>query len=213
MLPYTDYDSNIVFEDKLDEVIVHKQKNEKNTKNNNIDLKTNENFKIKNFFLKNSNKIKKYDTDNLCIQTVYSLGLINNLLYSYKNTFDYEENIGYNELPLIPFKKQNFSPVAKRSSVMIFMDDNFQNLLSSNSSSPKKRKSELNIVFNFSSFLNISRNEVPIDNHILIKKKNPLEDRIFEFESSVDSFDSESDDEDSDDIADTGKKISSKFVK
>ena len=211
MLPYTDYDSNIVFEDKLDEVIVHKQKNEKNTKN--LDLKTNENFNIKNFFLKNSNKKKKYDTDNLCIQTIYSLALINNLLYSYKNTFDYEENIGYNELPILPFKKENVSPVAKRSSVMIFMDDNFQNLLSSNSSSPKKRKSELNIVFNFSSFLNISRNEVPIDNHILIKKKNPLEDRIFDFESSVDSFDSEDDDEDSNDNADTGKKISSKFLK
>ena len=214
MLPYTDFDPNIVFEDKLDETIVHNQKKEKNAKNQNIDLKTNKNFNFKNIFLKNSKQIKKYDLGNLCIQSVYSLGLINNLLYSYKDPFDYEENIGYNELPIIPFSQEIFSPITKRSSLMIFNDDNFQSLLSRDSTSPTKRKSEFNIVFNFSSFLNISRNEVPIDNHILIKKKNPLEDRIFDFESSVDSFDSDDDsDEDDNSIADTGKKVSSKFVK
>jgi hypothetical protein len=214
MLPYTDFDPNIVFEDKLDETIVHNQKKEKNAKNQNIDLKTNKNFNFKNIFLKNSKQIKKYDSGNLCIQSVYSLGLINNLLYSYKDPFDYEENIGYNELPIIPFSQEIFSPITKRSSLMIFNDDNFQSLLSRDSTSPTKRKSEFNIVFNFSSFLNISRNEVPIDNHILIKKKNPLEDRIFDFESSVDSFDSDDDsDEDDNSIADTGKKVSSKFVK
>ena len=166
--------------------------------------------------MKNSKQIKIYTTGNLCIQTVYSLGLINNLLYSYKNPFDYEENIGYNELPIIPFDQEIFSPITKRSSLMIFNDDNFQSLLPRDSASPTKRKSEFNIVFNFSSFLNISRNE-PIDNHLLIKKKNPLEDRIFDFESSVDSFDSEDDDDDEDEdnnsMADTGKKVSSKFVK
>ena len=214
MLPYTDFDPNIVFEDKLDETIVHNQKKEKNAKNQNIDLKTNKNFNFKNIFLKNSKQIKKYDSGNLCIQSVYSLGLINNLLYSYKDPFDYEENIGYNELPIIPFSQEIFSPITKRSSLMIFNDDNFQSILSRDSTSPTKRKSEFNIVFNFSSFLNISRNEVPIDNHILIKKKNPLEDRIFDFESSVDSFDSDDDsDEDDNSIADTGKKVSSKFVK
>ena len=214
MLPYTDFDPNIVFEDKLDETIVHNQKKEKNAKNQNIDLKTNKNFNFKNIFLKNSKQIKKYDSGNLCIQSVYSLGLINNLLYSYKDPFDYEENIGYNELPIIPFSQEIFSPITKRSSLMIFNDDNFQSFLSRDSTSPTKRKSEFNIVFNFSSFLNISRNEVPIDNHILIKKKNPLEDRIFDFESSVDSFDSDDDsDEDDNSIADTGKKVSSKFVK
>jgi hypothetical protein len=214
MLPYTDFDPKTVFEDKLDETIAYKQKKEENNKNKTIDLKTTKNFNFKNIFLKNSNQIKKYDSDNLCIQTVYSLGLINNLLYSYKNAFDYEENIGYNELPIIPFDQEIFSPITNRSSLMIFNDDNCQCLSSRDSVSPTKRKSELNIVYNFSSFLNISRNEVPIDNHMLIKKKNPLEDRIFEFESSVDSFESDDDDdEDSNDIEDSGKKVSSKFSK
>jgi hypothetical protein len=212
MLPYTDFDPNIVFEDKLDETIVHKQKNEENIENHNIDLKTNKKFSFKNFFLNKSNQIKKYATNNLCIQSVYSLGLINNLLYSYKNPFDYEENIGYNELPIIPFDQEIFSPITKRSSLMIFNDDNLQSLLPKESASPTKRKSEFNIVLNFSSLLNISRNE-PIDNHLLIKKKNPLEDRIFDFESSVDSFDSEDSDEDNNSMADTGKKVCSKFLK
>ena len=214
MLPYTDFDSNTVFEDKLDEIIDHKHKKEENSKNNNIDLKANENINFKNIFLKNSKQIKKYDTDNLCIQPVYSLMLLNNLLFSYKNTFDYEENIGYNELPLVPFNEEIYSPITKRSSMMIFNDDNYQTLLSRDSVSPTKRKSELNIVYNFSSLVSISRNEVPIDNHVLIKKKNPLEDRIFNFESSVDSLDSDDDDEDNNNgIVDSGKKVSSKFVK
>jgi len=214
MLPYTDFDSNKAFEDKLDEIIVHKQKKEENSKNNNIDLKTNENINFKNIFLKNTKQIKKYDTENLCIQTVYSLMLLNNLLYSYKNTFDYEENIGYNELPLVPFNEESYSPVTKRSSMMIYNEDNYQSVLSRDSLSPTKRKSELNIVYNFSSLVSISRNEVPIDNHVLIKKKNPLEDRIFNFGSSVDSLDSDDDDEDNNNgIVDSGKKVSSKFVK
>ena len=147
--------------------------------------------------------MKKYDTDDLCIQNVYNLGLIDNLLYSYKNIFEYEENIGYNQLPLILFEEDLYSPISKRSSIMIFNEnDNYNNFLLRDSIPLYKRSSELKFfVTNFNSLLRISRNE-PIDNHLLIKKKNPLEDRIFDFESSVDL----DDDEDTDDIIDSTKK-------
>ena len=203
MLPYTNFDSNIAFENKLEENIVNVQKKEENAQEHNVDLKINNNFNFKNIFLINAYEEKKYDTDDLCIQNVYNLGLIDNLLYSYKNIFDYEDNIGYNQLPLIIFEEDLYSPITKRSSIMIFNEnDSYGNFLFRDSIPIYKRSSELNyVVTNFNSLLRISRNE-PVDNHLLIKKKNPLEDRIFDFESSVDL----DDDEDTDDILDSAKK-------
>ena len=86
---------------------------------------------------------------------------------------------------------------------MIFNEnESYSNFLFRDSIPIYKRSSELNyVVTNFNSLLRISRNE-PVDNHLLIKKKNPLEDRIFDFESSVDL----DDDEDTDDILDSAKK-------
>jgi hypothetical protein len=203
MLPYTNFDSNTAFENKLDENIINIQKKEESSQDHNVDLKVNNNFNFKNIFYINTNETKKYDTDDLCIQNVYNLGLIDNLLYSYKNIFEYEENIGYNQLPLILFEEDLYSPISKRSSIMIFNEnDNYNNFLLRDSIPLYKRSSELNfVVTNFNTLLRITRNE-PVDNHLLIKKKNPLEDRIFDFESSVDL----DDDEDTDDIIDSSKK-------
>jgi hypothetical protein len=203
MLPYTNFDSNIAFENKLDENIINIKKKEENGQDHNVDLKVKKNFNFKNIFYINENEIKKYDTDDLCIQNVYNLGLIDNLLYSYKNILDYEDNIGYNQLPLILFEEDLCSPITKRSSIMIFNEnENYNNFLFRDSIPLYKRSSELNfVVTNFNSLLRITRNE-PVDNHLLIKKKNPLEDRIFDFESSVDL----DDDEDTDDIVDSSKK-------
>ena len=203
MLPYTDFDSNTAFENKLDENIINIRKKEESSQDHNVDLKVNNNFNFKNIFYINTNETKKYDTDDLCIQNVYNLGLIDNLLYSYKNIFEYEENIGYNQLPLILFEEDLYSPITKRSSIMIFNEnDSYNSFLFRDSIPLYKRSSELNfVVTNFNSLLRISRND-PVDNHLLIKKKNPLEDRIFDFESSVDL----DDDEDTDDIIDSTKK-------
>ena len=126
---------------------------------------------------------------NLCIQTVYNLGLINNILYSYKNIFSYEENISYNELPIIIFEKDNYSILNKRSSAIVYNEnDTYNNFIVRDSILPSysKRNSDVNLT---SLNLRITKGNSPVDNHLLIKKRNPLEDHIFDFESSDDDFD------------------------
>jgi hypothetical protein len=199
MLPYSNFDSNKVLEKMSKEKkVIIKSKEEENENENekdklfNIDLKITKNFNFKKFFLQN-NEIKKYDNDNLCIQNVYDLGLINNILYSYKNIFSYEENIGYNELPIIIFEKENNSYIAKRSSAIVFNEnDTFNNFIVRDSILPfNKRNSDANIICNLQ--LRMSKGDIPLDNRLLIKKRNPLEEHIFDFESSEDDFDDDSD--------------------
>ena len=193
MLPYSKFDSNKVLEKMLKEkkvIIKSKKEENENEKDKlfNIDLKITQNFNFKKFFLQN-NEIKKYDNDNLCIQNVYDLGLINNILYSYKNIFSYEENIGYNELPIIIFEKENTSYIAKRSSAIVFNEnDTFNNFIVRDSILPfNKRNSDANIICNLQ--LRMSKGDIPLDNRLLIKKRNPLEEHIFDFESSEDEID------------------------
>ncbi len=51
-----------------------------------------------------------------------------------------------------------------------------------------KRNSDTNSnLFKFN--VGIKKGNLPLDNHLLIKNTNPLEDRIFDFESSDDDFD------------------------
>ena len=192
MLPYLKFDTNKILDNNLNQnnnikYINSKGEESEKDKYCNIDLRCNANFEFKQFFLKNK-KIKKYDTDNLCIQTVYNLGLINNILYSYKNIFSYEENISYNELPIIIFEKDNSILMHKKSLVSVCNENDYNNNNSYRDSIFlfAKRNSEINIS-NLS--LNIIKGEIPLDNHLLIKKKNPLEDHIFDFESSDDDFD------------------------
>ena len=195
MLPYTNFDSNIVFENKLNENIEYiiskkPESEEEKTNNYDLDLNLNNNLSFKKFYLQNCHEIKKYDNDDLCIQNIYSLGLIDNLLYSYKNLFTYEENIGYNILPIVLFENEIYSPIIKRSSLMIFNESDNNNFVIRDSVLPlQKRNSDGSIDLN----LKLPKGEMPIDNHILIKKKNPLEDRIFDFESSDDDDDVEND--------------------
>ena len=193
MLTYINFDANTILENIKSENIEYvksKKEENENEKNKifNIDLKITKNFKFQNFFLQdNKNEIKKYDTENLCIQNVYDLGLINNILYSYKKIFSYEENIGYNELPLIIFESESFMLSSQRSSAIIYNDndDPNNNFVVRDSIMPfNKRNSDGNINYNMN--LRISQAEAPIDNHSLIKKRNPMEDHIFDFESSDD---------------------------
>ena len=193
MLPYLNFDANKILENNINsniEYINSKKEENENEKDKyfNIDLKLTKHFDFKKFFLQ-KNIIKKYDTDNLCIQTVYNLGLINNILYSYKNIFSYEENISYNELPIIIFEKDNYSKLNKRSSVIVYNEnDTYNNFIVRDSILPSysKRNSDVNLT---SLNLRITKGNSPVDNHLLIKKRNPLEDHIFDFESSDDDFD------------------------
>ena len=87
---------------------------DKNENNNNNDNKKiykintkNKNNKFKIFKIK---KIKMYKTEDLCIQNVFELAIIEKAgLFTYKCLNIYEKNISYNEMPLLPYDKDNNS--------------------------------------------------------------------------------------------------------
>ena len=67
-----------------------------------------ENYKVNivsdnnNIEIEKSNLKDKYFEDELCIQNVYQFAFFKNSgMISYKNIFSYEDNINYNELPLL----------------------------------------------------------------------------------------------------------------
>ena len=193
MLPYLNFDANKVFESNLNENIKYDLSNKKGKKiekdeHFTIDLNITKNFQFKNFFL-GENELKKFDSENLCIQNIYNLGLIDNIFYSFKNILSYEENISYNELPLIIFDKEKYSPLTKKSSRAFNENDTFNTFMVRDSILPlHKRNSDTNSnLFKFN--VGIKKGNLPLDNHLLIKNTNPLEDRIFDFESSDDDFD------------------------
>jgi hypothetical protein len=75
---------------------------------NNYKDKIAENHKVNivsdnnNLEIEKSNLKDKYFEDELCIQDVYQFAFFKNSgMVSYKNIFSYEDNINYNELPLI----------------------------------------------------------------------------------------------------------------
>jgi hypothetical protein len=186
MLPYTYFDANTIFEDDLSKNVEYiNSKKEDNL--NVIDLNLIKDFNLKNYILPKKNGIKKYDTDNLCIQNVYNLGLIKNILYTYKNIFSYEENIDYNELPVIIFEKENTAPAFKRvSSIMIDDNESCSSFIQKDKLLPlNKRNSDSNIMLNYS--LRMPKVAgIPEDAPVALKGRNPLDDRIFNFESSDD---------------------------
>jgi hypothetical protein len=68
------------------------------------------NKKNKISIFKNKKQIKKYRTEDLCIQNVFELSILENIgMLSYKNLYLYEKNISYNEYPLLPNDKDNNS--------------------------------------------------------------------------------------------------------
>ena len=83
----------------------------KSINNNKKIIKINAKNNKNNFnIFKNKKILTKYKTEDLCIQKVYDLAIIENIgIISYKNLFFYEKNISYNELPLLPYDKDNFS--------------------------------------------------------------------------------------------------------
>ena len=85
---------------------------ETNTNGNNndhvIDL-TNNNIHNNYMVFNNNNKLE-YKDEDLFVQNVYNFRIEDNFgMISYKNIFSNEENIGYNELPMISLDKDNNS--------------------------------------------------------------------------------------------------------
>ena len=99
MLPY-DYSEN--YNNNINEL------------NNNNITKNIENHKVnivndnKHVDITTSNYKSKYYTNDLCQQIIYQFSFINEIgMVSYKNIYSYEENINYNELPLM-FENDTF---------------------------------------------------------------------------------------------------------
>ena len=82
-----------------------------------------------------------------------------------------------------------YSPISKRNSKLTFNEnDTFNTLFVRDSILPfHKRNSDTNIVFQINE--GIKKGELPLDNHLLIRNTNPLEENIFDFESSDNDFD------------------------
>ena len=90
--------------------------NQNDNKNKKIYKINAKNKKNKINIFKNKKKIEKYKTEDLCIQNVFEFGIIENSgLFTYKNLFICEKNISYNEIPLLPFDKDNNSTYAGSS--------------------------------------------------------------------------------------------------
>ena len=168
MLPYLSFDSNKVLENNTNDNIEYfYSKQEQNDNEKDKCFNITKNFNFQKYFLQ-KNEIKKYNTENLCIQNVYNLGLIDNILYSYKNVFSYEENISYNELPLIIFEKETHSPIYKRSSAVYVENENYNDFVVIDSIAPyAKRNSDTNLLANIN--LRLTQGIIPLDNHLLIR--------------------------------------------
>ena len=80
--------------------IIIKKVNKINARNKNIKL---------NIF-KTKIEVKKYKKENLCVQKLFDFAIIENLgLLTYKSLLIYQKNVSYNEMPLLPYDKDNNS--------------------------------------------------------------------------------------------------------
>lgn len=71
------------------------------------------NARIKNIkinIFKTKIEVKKYKKENLCVQKLFDFAIIENLgLLTYKSLLIYQKNISYNEMPLLPYDRDNNS--------------------------------------------------------------------------------------------------------
>ena len=100
----------------------NKNNNENNNKNGemNTNEKATSNIKINKINARNKNnklkifktkiEVKKYKKENLCIQKLFDFAIIENLgLLTYKSLLIYQKNVSYNEMPLLPYERDNNS--------------------------------------------------------------------------------------------------------
>ena len=116
MLPYENVVKDIELKEKNNNIKYINNVHDLSDKNNN----KNDKQKIYRFNAKNKNnqinlfqntkEIIKYKTEDLCIQNVFELAIIENIGFlSYKNLYLYKNNLSYNEMPLLPVEKDNYS--------------------------------------------------------------------------------------------------------
>lgn len=99
--------------------------NNKNIKRKSILIKTVNRINVKNTknkfnMFKKRKKEKRYKTEDLCVQKLFDLAIIENIgLLTYKSLLIYQKNVAYNELPLLPYDKDNST---SRGSLLYFND-------------------------------------------------------------------------------------------
>jgi hypothetical protein len=102
----------------------NKNNNKENNENNNGEMNSNgketSNIKVNKINARNKNiklkifktkiEVKKYKKENLCVQKLFDFAIIENLgLLTYKSLLIYQKNISYNEMPLLPYDRDNNS--------------------------------------------------------------------------------------------------------
>ena len=99
--------------------------NNKNIKRKSILIKTVNRINVKNTnnkfnMFKKRKKERRYKTEDLCVQKLFDLAIIENIgLLTYKSLLIYQKNVAYNELPLLPYDKDNST---SRGSLLYFND-------------------------------------------------------------------------------------------
>ena len=99
--------------------------NKKNIKRKSILIKTVNRINAKNTknkfnMFKKRKKPRRYKTEDLCVQKLFDLAIIENIgLLTYKSLLIYQKNVAYNELPLLPYDKDNST---SRGSLLYFND-------------------------------------------------------------------------------------------
>ena len=151
-------------------------------KENNIDLIDNENIGKTCMIFKNGKKIK-YKDEDLFEQNVYNLKIEDTYgMISYKNIYLNEENIGYNELPMISLDKDNNST----SSDSINKFDDEEALMIIRQKTKIQRNSTLNMV---ELMKNTNRSKSMLSRQLTKKstlREKSADTKCFEFEDSDD---------------------------
>ena len=171
-------------------------KSEESDKNNNeyiIDFVNNDNNK-NNYIQIFNGRIKTiYKTEDLCSQNVYNFEI--NEFYgmiSYKSIFSFEDNIGFNELPMIAIEKDNNSTSNDSNQL------NEEELIIESKKKSKHRRNLSSSMLDSLSNNKIQRSRGNIGNvgqysTKKIKRENSVEIKCFEFEES-DEYSSSSED-------------------
>ena len=108
--PITTKNNVIYYENKNSAKESNENDINKNNKVNIIRINAKNSNKINIFKNRNKKKIKKYNNEDLCIQNVFELAIFENIgMISYKNLYSYDQNISYNEYPIFPNDKDNYS--------------------------------------------------------------------------------------------------------
>ena len=201
-LPFTTKKNEELFENEIKKNINcirdnNKEiKNEENDKNNNeyiIDFVNNDNNK-NNYIQIFNGRIKTiYKTEDLCSQNVYNFEI--NEFYgmiSYKSIFSFENNIGFNELPMIAIEKDNNSTSNDSNQL------NEEELIIESKKKSKHRRNLSSSMLDSLSNNKIQRSRGNIGNvgqysTKKIKRENSVEIKCFEFEES-DEYSSSSED-------------------